>query len=65
MGQATVTLLNLLALLQAGIDVSAAASQMYAKMQAIQAEGRDPTPEEWDELNARIEDLRKELHAPD
>lgn len=63
MSQATVTLLNLLALLQAGMNVSAAAGQMYARMQAIQAEGRDPTDDEWAELNAHIAALRTQLHA--
>src|SRR5207244_3966835 len=34
----------------------------YPPLQA--AEGRDPNPQEWAELNATIDGLRAQLHAP-
>ncbi len=33
-------------------------------LKAMQDENRDPTPAEWDALNAQIKVLRDELHAP-
>lgn len=30
-------------------------------LKAMQADGRDPTPEEWDALDAQIEALRSQL----
>jgi hypothetical protein len=31
----------------------------------IQTDGRDPTPQEWADLNDEIDAKRAELHAPD
>ena len=33
-----------------------------AKLEQIISEGRDPTPEEWDEINSNIDALRSQLH---
>jgi hypothetical protein len=33
-------------------------------LKSMQAENRDPTPAEWDSLNAQIKALQEELHAP-
>lgn len=33
------------------------------KLQAMVDEKRDPTPAEWDELNAQIDALRQQLHS--
>ncbi len=33
-------------------------------LKAMQADNRDPTPAEWDALNAQIDALREELHKP-
>ena len=35
----------------------------YDAMKKMKEENRDPTQEEWDILNARIEEKRKELHS--
>jgi len=50
-------------LLAAGRDVAAMIEQGSTALKAMQAEGRDPTPEEWDALNATIAALRAELHG--
>ncbi len=52
------------ALIAAGKDVVALAQSGHAALTAMQAENRDPTPAEWDALNAQIKALRDELHAP-
>jgi hypothetical protein len=51
-------------LIQAGRDVMGLINQAKASLATMQAEGRDPTPAEWDALNASIKALRDELHAP-
>ena len=65
MSTAVTILLQILALVQAGVDIATAAGPLYAKLKAIQDEGRDPTDQEWADLNAEIDRLRGELHAPD
>lgn len=45
-------------LIAAGMDVVSFISKTSADLKAMQAEGRDPTPEEWDTLNKVVEDLR-------
>lgn len=50
-------------LIAAGRDVAALVSDGKAKIEAMQAENRDPTPAEWDSLNAQIKALRDELHS--
>lgn len=53
---AIVNLLNLLiTLAEQGNDWLSVAKEQKAKYEQILAEGRDPTPEEWDELNAKIQ----------
>jgi hypothetical protein len=51
-------------LIQAGADVMQMITEAKDRLQNMQDEGRDPTPAEWDDLNARIATLRGELHAP-
>lgn len=51
-------------LIQAGADVMAMVTEAKDRLQNMHDEGRDPTPGEWDDLNARIDLLRGELHAP-
>lgn len=50
-------------LISAGANVMQLVTDGKAKLEAMQAEKRDPTPAEWDALNAQIAALRKELHA--
>lgn len=57
-------LTSLPSLIQAGVDITNLVSDSTEKLKSMQAENRDPTPAEWDELNARIKSLRGELHAP-
>ena len=47
-------LTQLPALIQAGADAVAAIEATIAALQAMQTENRDPTPAEWDALDARI-----------
>jgi hypothetical protein len=47
------------ALIQAGQD----ASDLIARVKEMHDQGRDPTPGEWDDLNARIAPLRGDLHT--
>jgi hypothetical protein len=51
-------------LIQAGVDVTNLVKDSTDKLKGMQDEKRDPTPQEWDALNARIKALRDELHAP-
>lgn len=46
--------------IQAGKDVSS----LLSKGKAVADSGKDPTTEQWNELNAMIKVLRDELHAP-
>jgi len=58
-------LLNVLpALITAGRDVSTLVTQGQAAIEAMITDKRDPTPAEWDALNAQIKALQDELHAP-
>jgi len=50
-------------LIQAGIDVTALVMEGQAKLKEMQAQGREPTAGEWDDLNDRISALRGELHG--
>ncbi len=58
--QTIVLVIKLLDLLIAGVAVSTAG---VAKVRALVAEGRDPTPEETAALLAQIEDARRRLHS--
>lgn len=51
-------------LIGAGMDVLSTIKDGQHKLQEFADQGRDPTAAEWDELNARIKDLRDQLHAP-
>jgi len=51
------------ALLEVGANVMGLITTGSARLQQMASEGRDPTAEEWDELNARIAALRGELHG--
>lgn len=50
-------------LISAGIEVTAMVTKARDRIAAMDAEGRAPGAEEWDELNAEIDRLRGELHA--
>lgn len=52
------------ALVDAGVSIKNLVSDSTASLNLMQSEKRDPTPAEWDALNAQIAALRKELHAP-
>ena len=60
---ATQILSMLPALLLAGKNVSELIKNGNAALTSMQAENRDPTPGEWDDLNAQIDALRAELHS--
>lgn len=49
--------------IQAGMSVVEFSTWGAEKVKAMADEGRDPTPEEWDELNARTAELRRRLHS--
>lgn len=51
-------------LISAGANVIALINSTKTTLTTAKAENRDPTPAEWDALNAQIDDLRKQLHAP-
>lgn len=64
------TLLMALQLLQvipdlvaAGVEVKGLVDEYSTKLNAMAAEKRDPTAEEWAELNATIQRLRSQLHS--
>ena len=50
------------ALIAAGKDVISLVNSGKAKMQEFEREKRDPTSQEWLQLNAEIDDLRLRLH---
>lgn len=52
------------ALIQAGVDVTNLVNDSADKLKSMQDEKRDPSPQEWADLNAQIAALRGELHAP-
>lgn len=54
---------SLPSLIKAGADVLDLLDKGKQKLQAFATEKRDPTPEEWDELNASIAAKRQQLHA--
>lgn len=49
-------------LLAAGQSVTTLVHQANDALAKMQAEKRDPTPEEWDALNSTISGLRDQLH---
>ena len=50
-------------LIAAGRDVTALIQQGQAVLSDAQANGREPTDADWNELNAQIKALQDELHA--
>lgn len=50
-------------LISAGQSVIGLVEHSSAAIKTMQAESRDPTQQEWDDLNATIDSLRKQLHA--
>lgn len=52
-------------LLQAGSEVVQLVEETRARLQSMRDEGRDPSPGEWDDLNARIDVLRGRLQSDD
>lgn len=50
-------------LLAAGQNVAELVQHGNASLKAMADEKRDPTPAEWDELNAKIRALQDELHG--
>ncbi len=53
---------SLPALIAAGAEVKGLIEDQTAKLKDMADTGRDPTPQEWDELNAQIDNLRASLH---
>lgn len=49
-------------LIAAGIEVKGLIEDQAAKLKVMADEGRDPTQQEWDDMNAKIGELRAELH---
>lgn len=60
---ATQLLQSLPGLIAAGIEVVDLIKHGNDKLKEFQAEGRDPTDEEWDALNDAIDSKRKRLHG--
>lgn len=54
---------SLPSLIDAGVKVADLIKDGNAKLKTFEAEGRDPTDAEWDDLNASIAAKRKELHG--
>ena len=50
-------------LVQAGVDISAVVTHHNAKLTKMANENRDPTAEEWDDMNRQITSLRAILHG--
>lgn len=57
--------LRLLDLLVAGLGALPQIEALKAKLALFKAEGRDPTPEEWEELFSAIETDTDRLNAAD
>lgn len=54
---------SLPALIAAGAEVKGLIEDQTAKLKDMADTGRDPTPAEWDELNAKIDQARATLHG--
>ncbi len=50
-------------LIKGGQDVVGLVEDANAALAKMEAEKRDPSQEEWDALNAKLDELRKQLHA--
>lgn len=51
-------------LIQDGQEVAGLVTTANTALKAMQDEKRDPTPAEWDAVNAHLRELQGELHAP-
>lgn len=51
------------ALIAGGHDVIGLVTDANDALKKMKAEKRDPTPEEWGALNAKIDELRGQLHS--
>ena len=56
-------LTSLPGLIAGGVQVVGLIEQGNAKLKQFADEKRDPTPAEWDTLNASIDEHRKQLHS--
>lgn len=54
---------SLPALIAAGAEVKGLVEDQTAKLKDMADTGRDPTQAEWDDLNAKIDQLRATLHG--
>ena len=50
-------------LVSAGAEVVNLTMDTITALEKMQAEKREPTPEEWEAINTRIAELRARLHA--
>ena len=53
---------SLPSLIAAGAEVTTLIQEQSTKLQDMANTGRKPTDQEWDELNAKIDALRGQLH---
>jgi hypothetical protein len=51
-------------LIAAGAEITNTVTIARDRLQAMKDESREPTADEWTELNGEIERLRGQLHAP-
>lgn len=51
-------------LIAAGAQVVELVNQTRERLEDMQANNREPTAQEWEELNQRIDSLRQQLHSP-
>lgn len=56
-------LTSLPGLIKAGVEITGMIQMGQARMNAMIAENREPTADEWKELNGEINRLRADLHA--
>lgn len=57
------TLRSMQGLVADGTVAAAALKDAYTRAQNIANAGRDPTPQEWDELNSQIATLHQQLQS--
>jgi hypothetical protein len=57
------TLQSMQGLVADGTVAAAALKDAYTRAQGIAAAGRDPTPQEWDDLNAQVATLHQQLQS--
>jgi hypothetical protein len=57
------TLKSMQGLVADGTVAAAALKDAYTRAQGIADAGRDPTPQEWDDLNRQIDTLHQQLQS--